>query len=527
VFRFLVRKLRQIASSGPGVPNSDQGQKTGARVGRNLEVNIRTIQEAFGDSRDLIIRRVHISPLGLDAAVLFLEGMVDARLVSAALIEPLLSTHHGSSARAGTSAIDTIERRLVSVANTRRTYLVREMLGAILSGEALLLLDGIEQALMANVRGWQARAITEATSDVVFKGPRDGFVETLQTNIALLRRRIKNQDLTFESIVLGQRTRTPVAIGYIRSLANEELLAELRRRLGRIEIDSVLDSQYVAELISDTPFSPVVSVASTERPDVVASRLLEGRVTVLVDGSPFALTLPSLFAEGFQSAQDYYYSPYFQSFLRIIRYAAFGFNILALPYYIAVTTFHQQLVPTPLLLTIAASKEGTPFPVAFEAAMMLLFFEVLRESSMRTPRALGQTVSIVGALVVGQTAVMAGIVGAPVVIITALTAISSFVVPAHVDSGAIARLLLIILASTTGFYGLAMGLIMMLVHVSSLSSFGVPMLSPVAPLHTGDMKDTPVRSPWWAMDTRPTASQPQDLEREASQPVRRHRAGGD
>ena len=392
---------------------------------------------------------------------------------------------------------------LTAASGVRRERSLDGMLGGLLGGEALLLIEGSSEALLVDAKGWQTRAVDEPPSEAISRGPREGFVETLQLNTALLRRRIRDRKLVFKAMALGRRTKTTVVIAYLEDLARPDLVSEVTKRVSSIDIDGVLDTGYLAEFITDAPLSPVNTVGSTERPDVVASRLLEGRVAILADGSPFALTVPSLLVESFQSPQDYYMSPVFQSMVRFTRYLAFLLSVLTLPLYVAINTYNQELIPTPLLLTIAASKEGTPFPAVVETAIMLLFFEVLREATLRMPRVLGQVVGVVGALVIGQASVQAGLVGAPMVIATALTAISSFVVPGATELGAVCRVLFLTLAATLGLFGLVMGGFLVLTHIASVTSFGVPVLSPVISDRPSDLKDTAVRVPWWAMLTRP------------------------
>ncbi|MDP4178369.1 MAG: spore germination protein, partial [Bacillota bacterium] len=302
---------------------------------------------------------------------------------------------------------------------------------------------------------------------------------------------------------LGVRTKTDVCIAYISDLANPKLIEEIRQRLNRIKTDAILESGYVEQFIEDAPFSIFSTVANSEKPDKVAAKLLEGRAAIIVDGTPFVLTVPMVFIESFQSAEDYYSRYFFSSLIRLMRFTAFFINILAPALYVSLSTFHQELIPTPLLLTMVASHEGIPFPAVVEAGMMIIAFEILREAGVRLPRPIGQSVSIVGALVIGESAVSAGLIGAPMVIVVAITAVSSFVVPAQTDSGAIIRFILLILAGAMGGFGIAMGLFAIFIHMASLRSFGTPYLSPLAPLSTSDLKDTFIRAPLWSMNKRP------------------------
>lgn len=509
----LLHLLDRRSTPSPGAG----GRNDELRASGDLERDINFFQEALHHSSDLNIRRFRAGvPPFPDAALLSLQGLVDNQLEAEAVLKPLMQPREIPEAVKDRGVPEIAETTLIASDTFERSSFLRALLAGLLSGHCVVLFEGATEGLIIGVRGWEHRSVDEPPSESMARGPREGFVETLQTNTALLRRRIRNDGLTFKRILIGRRSQTPVVVAYIRDIADPGIVTELVRRLEAVDIDGVLDSGQLSEFITDAPRSPVTTVGSTERPDVIASRLLEGRAAVLVDGSPFVLTVPSLLIEGFQSPQDYYLNPYFQSMMRLTRYVAFAFSVLSLPFYVAVTTYAQELIPTPLLLSIAASKEGTPFPVAVEGTIMLLFFEILREASLRMPRALGEVVAIVGALVIGQSAVSAGIVGAPVVIVTALTAISSFVVPAHTDVGAVVRLFLLILGSTLGLYGLVMGSMVALGHVASLNSFGVPVLSPFAPVAVSDMKDAVVRFPWGSMGKRPTSLEPRDDPRQVS-----------
>jgi spore germination protein KA len=267
----------------------------------------------------------------------------------------------------------------------------------------------------------------------------------------------------------------------------------------------VLESGYLEEFIEDNPYSPFPQVVHTERPDRVTASLLEGRVAILTDGTPFALIVPAEFITLMQSPEDYYERYMVATAIRWLRYIGFAMSLLLPSLYIAITTFHQEMIPTRLLISLAAAREGVPFPALVEALMMEFTFEALREAGIRLPRAVGQAVSIVGALVIGQAAVQAGIVSPLMVIVVAITGIASFMNPAFniALTMRLMRFPLMLLAATLGLFGVMVGILAILIHLAGLRSFGVPYLSSLAPLHTKDLKDVAVRAPWWAMDNRP------------------------
>jgi spore germination protein KA len=331
----------------------------------------------------------------------------------------------------------------------------------------------------------------------------------------MIRRRLKTTKLKFESMKIGTLSSTEVVITYLEDLAEHSIVEEVRSRLNRIDIDAIEDSGYIVEFIEDQPFSLFPQVLQTERPDRVVGNLLEGKIGIIVENSPFALIVPVTFFQMMNSPEDYYGRFIMTSFIRFIRYLFLFVALLFPSIYIAVTTFHHELMPTNLIFSVAASREKVPFPAVIEALLMEITFEALREAGLRLPRPIGSTVSIVGALVIGQAAVEAGIVSAPLVIVVATTGIASFMFPSYPLTGAIRllRFFMIFLAATLGFYGILLGVFFILVHLVQLRSFGVPYLSPIAPFHFNDLKDIFIRVPWWGLNERPQETGKRNLKR--------------
>lgn len=368
-----------------------------------------------------------------------------------------------------------IKERGLCIHQVKETDRLEDVVEAVLSGDTVLLVDGHPFAIINGARGWESRQITEPETEVVVRGPREAFVETLRTNTALIRRKVKNPNLKIEMLKLGQVTKTDVAVVYIKGIVNDKLVGEVKSRLQGIDIDSVLESGYIEELIEDNPWSPFPQVNHTERPERLAARLLEGRVGIMVDGTPFVLTVPTVFIEFLHSAEDYYERFTIATAIRLLRFLAFFLSLLAPSLYIAIITFHQEMLPTALLLSIAAQREAVPFPAFVEALVMELSFEILREAGVRLPRQVGQAVSIVGALIIGEASVRAGLVAPATVIVVAFTGISSFV---FFYSASIATRLLrfpiMVLSATLGLFGLISGVIVIVVHLCTLRSFGTP-----------------------------------------------------
>ena len=470
----------------------------------SLKSNLELLRQILGTSSDLIFREFLISN-SREAALVFIDGMVDEETLNESILQPLMfdSRQVASRQAVAHADIEFFHKTLLAVGEVKNSSGLADLVQGCLSGKTILLVDDSSHALIINTQGWQTRMISEPMTEAVVRGPREGFTENLRTNITMLRRKIKSPALTLESLVLGEESRTDLCVAYIKGVANPGLVREIKDRLQRIDTDAILESGYIEQFIEDNPFSPFSTIGNSEKPDVIAAKILEGRAAIFVDGTPFVLTAPLLFIEGFQSAEDYYSRPFYASIIRLLRFVAFIIGVLAPALYVALSSFHQELIPTALLLTMASAREGVPFPAVLEALIMGVIFEILREAGVRLPRPVGQAISIVGALVIGQSAVSAGLIGAPMVIVVSLTAIASFVIPAHIDIQSILRLLALLFASVLGIFGIAVVILLTLIHLSALRSFGVPYLSPLTPLSPGDLKDTFIRAPLWAMDRRP------------------------
>ena len=496
-----------IASNTKQTPEQSSSKKKDDPLSGDLKVNLKKIKETFANASDIVIRQFEIgSDVRIVAFIVYVDGLVDKEIVQISLMKPLMLDMHlakTDDSFSRKSAFRIIKERVLSISEVKEIHCFQDAVDAIISGDTVLFLDGSSTALIAGLRGWEARSITQPDTEVVVRGPREGFTETLRTSTAQLRRRIKNPNLKFESMKIGRQTKTDVVIAYIKGIVDDKIVEEVKRRLSRIDTDSILESGYIEEYIEDNPLSFLPTVGNSEKPDLVAAKMLEGRVAILTDGTPFVLTVPYLFIEAFQSTEDYYSRPYYASILRLLRFTAFFISEFAPAFYVALTTYHQEMIPPALLISMAAAKEGTPFPAFVEAMIMGVIYEILKEAGVRLPRPVGQAVSIVGALVIGESAVSAGLIGAPMVIVVAITAISAFVVSSISDTVSIMRLLYVILAGALGLFGIMIGIAGFLTHLVSLRSFGVPYLSPLAPTTMQDMKDVFVRAPWWTMFTRP------------------------
>ncbi|AWB47088.1 spore germination protein [Paenibacillus sp. CAA11] len=439
------------------------------------------------------------------SALIYLDGLIDNQLLHGSILHSLMTSEPPGSCGDGEQRLVCLQEQVLVAADTGSFTSMEELFNRLLSGHIILLLEGMDKGLWIGAAGWEDRSVSEPQTQTVVRGPMEGFTENLRKNTSLLRKRIRDPHLWIETRKIGQMTQTNVAIMYIKGTADEGIVKELHSRLDRIDMDGILEGGYIEEQIQDGQRTLFPTVYNSERPDTIASGLLEGRIAILVDGTPFVMLIPALFVQFLQAADDYYQRTYISSLLRLLRYLGFFIAMLAPALYIAVSTFHQEMLPTNLLISIASQREGVPFPAFIEALLMEVTYEILREAGVRIPKTIGQAVSIVGTLVIGQAAVEAGVVSAAMVIIVSITAISSYVIPEN-DLTVAVRILrfgFMFLAGSFGLLGILLGLLAILLHLTTLCSFGVPYMSPFGPFIAPDIKDSLFRLPWPKLKTRP------------------------
>lgn len=473
-----------------------------------LHVTVDSVKKSLGNPVDLIVREFEFElQQKVTATLLFLEEMNDSQQLNEFILAPLMSltSEKQSSPVPVSHALHYIKQNAVALGRVLDVETEEELLEALLSGFSVLLVEGNTKGLKMGTTGGKMRGIEEPTSEVVIRGPKDSFTESLKTNISLIRRRVRSPDLRVEKYKIGEVTHTDVVIVYLENIANPLLIKEIKERIKEVKTDGLLESGQLEEFIQDETVTVFPQFMNTERPDVVIGNLLEGRVGIMVNGTPFSLIAPTQFIQFFQSSEDYYMRYDISTFLRLLRFSVFLISLIAPSIYIALTTFHQAMIPTTLLFGIAAQREGVPFPAIAEALVMEITFEILREAGIRMPRAVGVAVSIVGALVLGQAAVQAGLVSPAMVIVVGITAVASFAIPsfAVATSARLLRFPLMIISSVFGFYGLTLALIVIIAHLTSLRSFGYPYLSPFAPIQTQDLKDSLFRFPITKLFKRP------------------------
>lgn len=483
------------------------------KLSKNLEANIKYIENAFKDCDDIVKRKFAIG----ENSDIWVYMIYTDNIVKSDVIEESILTNLMNRAEITSKSLDGMLVRLndeaISIGEMKEVFTYEDVFNAVLLGDTALLMDGNDDALIASTKGWPTRGVQKAETEVVVQGPKDSFNESASTNIVLVRRRIRDTRLKVKRKKIGTRSKTDVAVMYMEDIVRDDVLKETMDRLNGIDVDAILDSGYIEQLIEKDWLSPFPQMQMTERPDKAASAVLEGRVVVIVDNSPFVIMIPATLNTFFQSAEDYYDRWEIMSFLRIIRFFA-AFVAVTLPgIYIALTVYHPSMIPTNLALKIAGAREQVPFPAVVEVLIMEFAFELLREAGIRLPAPVSSTIGIVGGIIIGQAAVEAGIVGPIVVIVAALTGICTFVIPntSLVSGLRLCKYLIIFMSSIFGLYGVWLGIIILLIHLAGLKSFGIPYLYPFCSggvNEYSDLKDSIIRFPTFMMKKRPIFANP-------------------
>ncbi len=507
MFKSLFKRVLGF-SVDKGLKKSDQKPQKHPLT-NSLEQNLTELETKFELCSDIVFRKFMINcEPPINAVAVFADTMIDAKIGSETILGAIMqeTTSLPSNVQITKSnAFEILKSRLLTTMSTKDTRDFFELEDHILNGGVAILIDGSVSALICYAGGPPGRSIDEPITEPVVRGPRDGFVEDYKTNVSLIRRRIKSTRLKVELLQVGELSKTTVAVCYIKGIVHDRLIEEVKTRINRIKIDMANGSGAIEEMIVDEPFCIFPLIEYTERPDKVVGSLAEGRIAIIVDNTPMTLIVPTTFVSLVQASEDYYNHFIFASFVRSIRFVALNIALLLPAVTVAIMSFHQEIIPDKLLGIIITNRKELPLPIWAEVLIMEMFFEILREAGVRLPRTIGQSVSIVGGLVIGQATIEAGFVGYVPVIVVALTAVASFAIPNY-GAGTTIRILrfgLIISAALMGGVGVMLSLMLILYYLCGLRSFGVPYLSPIAPLSPGDLKDTFIRAPWWAMLTRP------------------------
>lgn len=491
-----------------------------ARLTGNLSDTLQSIEQVLGENSDFSVRRIRVFGQ-YPAALLHFINMNDQEQINISILKALMYPPPHLSVRdlESNELKRVVFQDVLYHGGCKLEGSMNELLGGLVRGDTVVVIEGLDEAFLMATRQIDKRSIDQPGTEQVIRGPREGFIEALGTNIALIRYRLQTKSLKVQYLEIGQRSHSRVAICYLDDVANPDLVAEVKKRLSNIKIGVVMDSGYLEQFIEDNNISPFPQVQYTERPDKVVANLLEGRVGILVDGSPMALVVPTVFNQFYQTVEDYTERFLLMSAIRLARLVALVFSLIFPSLYVAIISYNPELIPTEFAVAVAGGRAGVPFPAIIEVLVMEVTMEVLREATIRLPQQVGGALSIVGVLVIGQAAVSAGFASPITVVIIALTTIGSFATPAY-NAALALRLLrfpLIIFAGIFGLYGIMIGLILIVNHLLSMKSFGVPYLSPFVPGNLNGLKDLLIRAPLYTMKTRPAFLFPQETQRQSAE----------
>ncbi len=475
----------------------------GTVLTEDLNQNISLFKSMFKNIGTFVVREFsNKNDARFKFCIFYIDGMVNSETINENIIKPLM---HSKIQPDSQNLLDMLANQIILINQVQKSGDIQQITESLNFGDTILFVEGEKDALILETKSFTLRSLSEPSAEQILSGPREGFNESLLVNLSLLRRRIKDKDLKMEYHSFGTRTHTRACICYVEGIADPNILEELHKRLQNVNIDGIIDTNYLREIIKDKIFTPFRTVGVSERPDVVAAKLLEGRIAILIEGSPVAITLPYLFVESFQSNEDYYLNFIYASFERFIRILSFFLTIITPGLYICAVGYHHDLIPFELFLSFTAQRSSVPLPASIEAFLLLIVFEIIKEAGIRMPSNMGQALSIVGALVIGQAAVEARLVAASMIIVVSLTAITNLLIPKLRTPAILFRYFLLLISSVMGYFGFIVGLSLILVHLLSLRSFGIPYLTPIDrfSLKPQDFKDVLFRVPWCKMKQRP------------------------
>jgi spore germination protein len=506
--------LRRTINRRKKESSQEENQQSKAeKLDSVLDENIKQLKKLLDTPSDLKIREFSIGESNTTCAIIYIDGLIDKQIVQESILRNLKDiAGNQQMPTEGITIFNNVYQTFISISSTEMGYTLEDVANAILSGKTVFLLDNQGTALLMDTKGGENRSIEQPVTETVVRGSRAGFVESLGTNLSLLRRALQTPDLHFKTYQIGKRSKKSLVVAYVDGVINPEIIKEVTRRIESIDIDDAPESGFIEQWIEDSFLSPFPQLNSTERSDRASSALLQGKVVILLDGTPFVLIAPIVLGDILKSPEDYYERWIIGTLLRLLRYLA-AFIALMLPgLYIALVSIHPGLLPTELALSIAASREGVPFPPVVEAFLMVITMELLQEAGIRLPTPIGQTIGIVGGLVIGDAAVSAGIVSPIMVIVIGLTAIAAFANPSFSIgiTFRIIRLGFMLAAGIFGLYGIILVYIMINIHLVNLKSFGIPYSTPFTPTMVGDWKDLVLRAPLTMLTKRPKFLAPKD-----------------
>ncbi len=472
--------------------------KEKVKVNTDLQSNIRYFKERLGNSFDVKYRNCTVSEKAF--VFVMLDGMCDSLLITEQIMNPILNADF-SGVRDDKTVYDAADRVTASI-DKSITNDLNKAIEELISGNLVMMVEGCETAILFGVQKFPKRPPNEPNTEMQERGSREGFVENFKDNVTMLRRRVRSPELKIEIVEVGDTSKTRVCICYFSDRINGKTLESVRERLKNATLDTVLGSGYIQTFLDSKHPSIFSGVGMTERPDVAVAKMSEGKICMIVDGTPNALVVPYLLTEHFHSLDDYLKQPYYATFVRSLKLIAFIFSTFLPGLYVAICTFHQEIIPETMIFGITGQESRTPLPIMFEAFFIHIIYEIVREAGLRMPKSVGHAISIVGALVIGDSAVTAGIISAPMLIIVGLTAVSSFVISTLYEPVAILRFTFILVGGITGLYGIMLGFAVVLVNAAAINPYNVPFTSPLSPTKTGAFRDLLIREGWRKMGKR-------------------------
>lgn len=486
------------------------------KVSTSLKENLEFIQSAFSMPKnfDFVLRefKIHTADGYIDAFLIFYDGLVNTDLINRDILNPLMTTFPAEKPQDSETITDLIYEHLITQAPLDKEKEFKKIIELVEFGNCAVFADGSDAAFVADVKGWSGRDVGKPITEATLSGPQEAFNEKIMTNIGLIRKILKDANLISEKISVGKKSKTPCALMYINGITNRSLVREVRRRLSGIDTDYVFSSTDIEMFIEDSALFPLPQIAKTERPDRAAAMLADGKIAVIVQGSPFVLILPASCSDLVEASEDNYVRVTEANFMRLVRVIGILLALLLPASFAAAALYHHETVPTDLLFAMEASREQMPFPVIPELIIMIIAFELIKEASVRIPDPIGSTLGIVGGLILGQSAVSAGIASPMLIIIVSIAGLGSFAVPSLSLSRSISvlQLVFIFFAAAGGFLGIALGIFLSLIYLSAQTSVGVPFLSPLTPAVKPGLGGSVFINPIWKREQRPESVKPQN-----------------
>lgn len=483
-----IKDLKDIYTHNPRPPY----REAHTPLSVSLKSNIDYLRSRYQNSSDFTVREMRFN--GINGALIAIDNMVDKDILAFGVLRPIFEYEFSGSPE---DCFNDIKYKILYTDEIADVCTYEEIETKIMSGFAVIGLEGCNKMIAIGIQGYNSRSISEPEADVVQRGSKEGFVEPMRTNMSMLRRRMKNPKLKFETMTIGDVSRTQICLCYLTDTVSDKILEKLKKRLKKIDLKTVLTTGYLVPFLEEKgDFSFFSGVGVSERPDTVCGKITEGRIAILIDGVSSAVIVPFLFVEYFQTLDDYSNRAYFATFTRFLKFCAFFISILLPGIYVALGTFNPEMFPTLMLNKIAGSISATPLSLMYETILIQLVYEIMREAGLRMPQPLGYAVSIVGGLVVGDTAINAGLIGAPTLMVVAITAICSYVIPNLYAPSSVLRIIFTFAGGIFGVYGIAVVLCVVLVNICGKNSFGIPYTSPVTPFSAVSMRDVIIRAGW-------------------------------